>query len=118
MAASICPICNAAVDSSDAACRHCGVEFMRLPAISLTRPVVYRTAPTVIELTAKKWKAVMLFGVLVAITFGALAGLAAFLIQPEPHSIEAIPVLASAALSIVGVVIYALGRTAAWWYHG
>jgi len=71
-----------------------------------------------VELTAKRWKAVMLLGILVAVTFGALAGFAALMIEPSPGSVESIPILVCAALSAVGVAIYVLGRIAAWWHHG
>ena len=122
MATSTCPICNAAVDSSDAVCRQCGVEFLmrgpQPPVITLSRPVRYRTVPTVVELTSKRWKSIMVLGVLVAVTFGGLCAVAALLIQPEPGSVEMVPVLVCAALSAGGIVIYALGRLGAWWNHG
>lgn len=60
--------------------------------------------PTTIQQTAKRFKLLMLLGV-VAI----LLGLAAFLITPWSYF--------AAALLVLGLISYASGKVGAWWHH-
>ena len=103
-----CRACGRQVSIHAPACPQCGQPFRRA-----------ESRVTTIEQTAKKWKAVMLFGMFTAFAFGTLGAVAAAMIDLESATrVELLPVAICGALTAAGLAIFVLGRMFAWWHHG
>jgi zinc-ribbon domain len=96
MAIIKCPECGSQVSDKATACPSCA------------HPV---GAVTLIEQTAKRWKAVQMYGV-AGMLLGLLFVFAA--IGSESFAVSMLAGLVTAA----GIAIYSVGRIAAWWHHG
>jgi hypothetical protein len=93
MALVTCPDCNTQMSDRAAACLKCGAPI-----------AAARTDVTTTEATGKPQKMIQLIGVLCI-----LAGVVSCTAQAPQ---------AAALLLIVGVVLWLVGRMAAWWHHG
>ena len=87
-----CADCGNQVSDHATACPHCG------------RPI----APTQIEATAKRWKAIELVGAAL-LAIGLLIQVARIEIGPNAVAIT---------FSAVGLLTAIVARGLAWWYHG
>jgi DNA-directed RNA polymerase subunit RPC12/RpoP len=95
MALIKCPECGREISDKAAACPECAY-----PIKALT-----------IEATAKRWKALELFGAL-AVVIGVVWIIAGSLAQTEEYVFSAL------VLTSLGLLLYFVARFMAWWHHG
>jgi len=70
------------------------------------------TPTVVIEQTAKKWKALQAIGVLLSV-IGCVGCIAAATTIDHPA-----PFVVAAVVVAIGLGVYSVARTIAWWHHG
>ena len=105
MALVKCPECQREISDRASTCPHCGCPSVPTTNISPSVP------PTTIQATGKRWKGVMLIGVLLSIG-GCLVTIGA-----SPGDSEG-PFMGGVLVFLLGLALFVGARVGAWWHHG